>query len=76
MISPSKIVGGVKSHLESNPIPPRDTQRAQTNLVPTRTQRPHRDGARTVFECLLQRYRSAVVCLRDRGSWCSRLGMT
>ena len=41
--SPRKIVGGVKSHLESNPIPTRDAQRAQTYLVHTRTQRPHRD---------------------------------
>ena len=30
--SPSKTVGGVKSHLESNPIPSRNAQRAQTNL--------------------------------------------
>ena len=42
-ISPSKMVGGVKSCLESNPISARDAQRAQTNLVRTRTQRPHRD---------------------------------
>ena len=28
--SPSKMVGGVKSHLESNPIPARDAWRAQT----------------------------------------------
>ena len=41
--SPSKMVGGVKSHLESNPITTRNTQRAQTKLVCTRTQRPHRD---------------------------------
>ena len=34
---------GVKSHLESNPIPARDAQRAQTNLVCNRTQRSHRD---------------------------------
>ena len=39
----SKTVGGAKSHLESNPIPARITQRAQTNLVRTRTQRTHRD---------------------------------
>ena len=58
--NPNKMVGGANSHLESNPIPPRDTQRAQTNLVHTRTQRPHRDWDRTVFECLLRRYRSAV----------------
>ena len=31
-----------KMALESNPIPARDAQRAQTNLVCTRTQRPHR----------------------------------
>ena len=37
--SPSKMVGGVKSHLESNPIPTRNTWRDQTNLVHTRTQR-------------------------------------
>ena len=41
--SPSKVGGGMKSHLESNPIPARDAQRAQTYLVHTRTQRPHRD---------------------------------
>ena len=28
--SPSKMVGGVKLHLESNPIPSRDARRAQT----------------------------------------------
>ena len=28
--SPNKMVGGAKSHLESNPIPARDAQRAQT----------------------------------------------
>ena len=33
------MVGGEKSHLESNPIAARDTWRAQTNLVHTRTQR-------------------------------------
>ena len=41
--SPRKMVEGVKSHLESNPIPARNGQRAQTNLVRTRTQRPHRN---------------------------------
>ena len=40
---PSKTVGGASSRLESNPIPARDAQRAQTNLVCTSTQRPHRD---------------------------------
>ena len=40
---PSKTVGGAKSCLESNPIPTRDAQRAQTYIVCIRTQRPHRD---------------------------------
>ena len=30
--SPSKTVGGANSRLESNPVPARDAQRAQTNL--------------------------------------------
>ena len=34
------MVGGANSHLESNPIPTRDAQRAQTNLACTRTQGP------------------------------------
>ena len=41
--SPSKMAVGVKLHLESNPLPTRDAQRAQTNLVCNRTQRHHRD---------------------------------
>ena len=71
---PSKMVGGVKLCLESNPILARDAQKAQTNLVCTRTQRPHRDCDRTVSEHLLWRYGSAVDCCRDRGSGCSRHG--
>ena len=72
--SPRKMVGGVKSCLESNHIPARDAQRVQTCLVCTRTQRPHRDWDRTVFGCLLRRYGSAVSCYRGRGSGCSRPG--
>ena len=41
--SPSKMEGVARLHLESNPIPTRDAQSAQRNLVHTRTQRPHRD---------------------------------
>ena len=72
--SSSKTVGGANSHLESNPIPARDTQRAQTNLVHKRTQGTHRDWDRTVFERLLWRYGLAVDCRRDRGAGFSRLG--
>ena len=68
------MVGGVKSLLESNPIPVRDAQRAQTYLVHTRTQRPLRNRGRTVFKCLLKRYRPAVDCHRVRGSGYSRPG--
>ena len=46
--SPSKTVGGAKSYLESKPIPSRDVQRTQENVVCTRTQRPHRDCDRIV----------------------------
>ena len=38
--SDSKMLGGAKLHLETNPIPSRDVQRAQTD---PRTQRLHRD---------------------------------
>ena len=38
--SPNKMVGGARSHLESNPIPARGLKQ---NLMHTRTQRPHRD---------------------------------
>ena len=71
---PSKMVGGVKLCLESNPLFARDTRRAQTNLVCARTQRPRRDWARTEFECLLWNYRLAVDCCRGRGSGCHRPG--
>ena len=65
--SPSKMVEGEKLHLESNPIPTRDTWRAKTNLVCTRTQKPHKDWARTVFECLQWMYGSPVDCCRSSG---------
>ena len=48
--SPSKMVGGAKSNLESNPISTRDAQRAWTN--PCAHQETHRDWARLAFECL------------------------
>ena len=54
--SPGKTVGGAKSHLEANPVPSREAQWAQTNLVCTRSQRPQRDWDRTVVGCLLRRY--------------------
>ena len=38
--SPSKMVGGVKSCLESNPIPAREAQKAQTYLVCTEPRDP------------------------------------
>ena len=41
--SPSKMAGGVKLRLESNPIRAKDAQRAETNFLCTRTQGPHKD---------------------------------
>ena len=72
---PSKMVGGVNSHLESNPVPARGAQRAQTNLVHTRTQGPHRDWDRTMFEHLWWRYGSAVDCHRGKALGTADLGM-
>ena len=72
--SPRKMFGRVKLQLETNPIPTRDTRRAQTNLMRIRTQRLHRDWARSLFECLLQRYGLAVPCHRDKSCGYSKLG--
>ena len=56
----------IKSHTT------RDAWRAQTYLVCIRTQRPHRDWARTVSVRLLWRYRSAVAHYRvGCTEWCS-----
>ena len=71
--NPRKTVGGVKLHLESNPSPTRGAQKALAKFLYTRTQRPHRDLDRTVFECLLQRDWLSVACYTGRGSGCSRL---
>ena len=73
--SPRKMVGGAKLHLESNLIPARDSQRAQTK--PCAHQETPQRLSQTglwVFECPLQRYESAVICHRSRGSGCSRPG--
>ena len=42
------MVGGVKSRLESNPMPPEMLGGLKQNLVCTRT--PHRDRARLAFQ--------------------------
>ena len=71
--SPSKMVGGVKLHLESNPIPNGDARRAQTKPC-MHQETPHRLSQTCfwVFACLLQRQASTVACHRGRGSGCSR----
>ena len=74
--SPNKMVGEAKSHVETNPLPARDTQRAQTNpCVPQDPGTPQRISQTCLWvcECLLWRHGSAVACHRDRGSDCSRL---
>ena len=70
--SPSKMVGGVQSHLESNPIPARESQKAQTKpCVHQKTPQRLSQTCFWVFECFLQRYGSAVAWCRGRGSGCS-----
>ena len=73
----SKMVGGVKPHLESNPITARDARRAQTKLcVHQDPKAPQRlsQTCLSVFECLQSRHGSAVAWHRDRDSGCSRPG--
>ena len=75
--SPSKTVGGAKSHLESNPISARDTQKAPTKTYAHQDPETPQRLSQTclwVFEYLLQRHGSPVACHRGRGSGCSRPG--
>ena len=61
MRSPKKMVGGAESRLESNPVPTRNAQKAQTKLVRTR------DPTETepeLSERLLRRCGSAGACRR------------
>ena len=69
--SPSKMVGGAKSHLELNPIPARDAWRAQTKTCAH--QDPETPLLSQTYLNLLWRYGSAVASYRDRGSGCSYL---
>ena len=50
--SPNKMVGGVKSHLESSPVPARDAQRTQMKPCVHQDPEARRDWARPAFECL------------------------
>ena len=63
-----------KMALESNPIPARDAQRAQKKPCVHQDPETPQSLSQPMFECLLQRYRSAVDCCRDRGSEYSRPG--
>ena len=68
--SPSKTVGGAKLDLESNSIPARDAWRAQTKpCMHQETQQRLSQAFLWMFECLLQRYRSKVVCRKGQGLW-------
>ena len=75
--APKKMVGGVKSHLESNPIPSRDAWRPQAEpCVYQYPEIPQRlsQTCLWVFECLLRRRGSSVTCHRDKCSGCIRPG--
>ena len=76
---PNKMVGEAKSSLESNAIPVRDAQRAQTDpCVYQDPETPQRlnQTCRWVFECLLWRYGSAVACHRGGALGTADLGHT
>ena len=66
--SPRKMLGGAKSHLESNPVSARGARRAQTNLVCTRTQRLHRDWAKNVSVSPAEVWVSSGL-LQGQGHW-------
>ena len=70
---PSKMVGGVKLSLESNPIPARDSEGSNKTLCIPGPRDPT-DTVPDLCLSLLQRYGSAVACHRGRGSGCSSLG--
>ena len=73
--SANNTVGGVKSHLESNPISARDAERAQTKpCVCQDTETPQRLSEiwLWVSRCLQWRRGSAVAYCRHRCSCCSR----
>ena len=75
--SPSKTVGGAKSHLESHPSPPGMLRRAQMKpCVHQHPETPQRQNQTClwVLECLLWRHGSAMSCCGDRGPDCSRPG--
>ena len=67
--SPRKMVGRENLHLESNPISASVTERAHTDLVCTRTQRPHRDWDKTVFIHRRVEVRVSSGLLQGHGLW-------
>ena len=67
--SSNKMVGGAKLHLESNPIPSRDAQRAQTKPGATRTHRPRRDWARCVYVSPAEAWVSSGLPWGQEGLW-------
>ena len=68
--NPSKTVGGMKWHLESNHIPIRDVCSAQTKSCVHQDPETQRDLARPTFECL------SVSCRGTGQQWpaCGRSG--
>ena len=71
--SPSKTLRGAKSHLESNHITARDTQRLKQTLCALGPRDPT-ETEPELFKCLLWRNGSAVACCKGRDSGCSRPG--
>ena len=72
----NKTVGGAKSHLESNPIPARDTRGAPTKPCVYQDSVTLQRLSQNCVDCLLWKYRSAVAYCRGRGSGCRNLDHT
>ena len=75
--SPNKMVGGGILSLESNNIPTRDAQKAQTKPCVHSTQGPHKWLSQTYIQAsehLLWRHGSSVAFPGDRASGCSGPG--
>ena len=72
-ISPSKMEEGAKFHLESNPIPARDAQRAQMNLAHQDPETPQRLSQNCVWVSPVEVWVSSGLP-QGRGSGCSRPG--
>ena len=74
--SPNKMVGGAKSCLESNPIPVRDAERAQTKSCAHQDPETPQRLSQTCIWVSCRGMSQQWPVTRGRGSGCSYLGYT